>query len=87
MYFIQKRLKFVWHQNRKSHYDLWIFVVRFCYIRHERIFFFCQDQKKRGIIESFMKTSSLDPTHLLNFILLRKEGERYKNVARNVTYE
>lgn len=31
-----------------------------------------------------MKTSSLNPTHLLNFI--RKEGERYKNVAWNVTY-
>lgn len=69
--FYSERLEICMASNRKSHYDLWIFVVRFCYIRHERIFFSTRPKKKEGS-SSFMKTSSLNPTHLLNFILSEK---------------
>lgn len=83
--FYLERLKFVWHQNRKSHNDLWIFVVRFCYIRHERIFFFSKTQK-RGITAFYENFKFFKSHPFIEFYFIREEGERYKKCCWNVTY-
>lgn len=89
MVFYSERLKFVWHQLVKVSMIYGFLLLDFVTSAMKEVFFFfVEDRKKEGsfhlLWKTKKKTSSLNPTHLLNFILTVKRVSAIKIVARTL---